>query len=235
MRSSRCLAAMLGETPTTDDFKEQFGYLLRTETLNFKTSRVGKHQNVYVCGDQAEAIYFIERGQVKLLMPSPEGNECIVAVYAKGDTFGESCLAIPIPRPETATAMVHTILRRIPCNVFLSHLSRHSLLEKFVQYLVERIAEQQQCIARLMTLDSEHVLGWTILLLAQKLGRPEPPNSRLEHRITHEELSEMVGTTRPRVTEFMRQFRNMGLIEMSPERFLIVNEKKLSDYLARVA
>ncbi|MGZ5437412.1 MAG: helix-turn-helix domain-containing protein [Pyrinomonadaceae bacterium] len=51
--------------------------------------------------------------------------------------------------------------------------------------------------------------------------------------MTHEELSEMVGTTRPRVTAFMLQFRALGLIEITPEHFLIIREKQLADYLAR--
>jgi CRP/FNR family transcriptional regulator, cyclic AMP receptor protein len=226
---------MAGETPNPNDFKARFRYSLLRDTLNFRTTKVRKHQNIYVSGEPAEEVYFIESGQVKLLMLSPEGKECILAVYTEGDTFGESCLTGNAARQETATAMEHTILRRIPSDVLLSHLTRYALVEKFVKYLVARVAEQQQFIARLMTLDSQHTLAWIILLLARKLGRSDPPHSRIEHKITHEELSEMVGTTRPRVTEFMRRFRELGLIEITSERFLIVNEEKLSEYLALVA
>lgn len=126
-------------------------------------------------------------------------------------------------------------LIRIPRTEFLMHLSRHSLVEGFVQYLVTRIAEQQQIIAHLITVDSEHRLGETLLLLAHKLGQPDPRSTRIAQRITHEELSEMVGTTRPRVTKFMLKFRGLGLIEVSPERGLIVKEQQLADYLAQLA
>jgi biotin operon repressor len=57
---------------------------------------------------------------------------------------------------------------------------------------------------------------------------------RIEHKISHEELSEMVGTTRPRISKFMQRFRILGLIETSAERFLIIKEKKLADYLAQI-
>jgi CRP/FNR family cyclic AMP-dependent transcriptional regulator len=57
--------------------------------------------------------------------------------------------------------------------------------------------------------------------------------SGIEQRITHEELAAMVGTTRQRVCEFMSRFRELGLIEISAERFLIVKEQKLTAYLAR--
>ena len=224
---------MSAEGPHTDDFKERLRFLLTCDILNIKPARVRKHEDIYVSGDPAEAVYFIESGQVKLLIISPEGRACVLAVYTPGDTFGESCLTGHSPRQETATAMEPTIVRRIPCDLFLSHLSKHSLLDKFVKYLVARVAEQQQLIAHLMTLDSEHMLAWIILSLARKVGRPHPPNSLIEHKITHDELSEMVGTTRPRITGFLKNFRLRGLVRLSPERHLIINEKKLADFLAR--
>jgi hypothetical protein len=59
-------------------------------------------------------------------------------------------------------------------------------------------------------------------------------STRIELKISHDELSEMVGTTRPRISLFMQRFRNLGLIETNLDRFLVINEKKLSDYLARI-
>ncbi|MDZ4345222.1 MAG: helix-turn-helix domain-containing protein [Candidatus Binatia bacterium] len=53
--------------------------------------------------------------------------------------------------------------------------------------------------------------------------------------MSHEELSEMVGTTRPRISLFMERFKHLGLIERGAERFLIIKEKKLTDYLAQIA
>ena len=226
---------MIQRTLKASDFKEQLGASFQSETLNLATMRVGKHQDVYICGDPAETVYFIEAGQVKLLMLSPEGKECLLAIHTAGDTFGELCLSGSAPRQETATAMEDTTLRPIPCDRFFMHLSRYSLLEGFVRYLTARVSEQEQIIAHLVTVDSEHRLGETLLLLAHKLGQPDPRSTRIEHKITHEELSEMVGTTRPRITRFMLEFRARGLIEITPEHFLIVREKKLSDYLARVA
>jgi CRP-like cAMP-binding protein len=86
-----------------------------------------------------------------------------------------------------------------------------------------------------LLVNSEQRLGETLLALARKLGQPDPRSTRIEHKITHEELSAMVGTTRPRITRFMLLFRALGLIEITPEHFLIIKEKKLADYLARAA
>jgi CRP/FNR family cyclic AMP-dependent transcriptional regulator len=222
------------EHSPANGFKERLHESLHRATLNFPSVHIGKHQHLYVCGDPAGSVYFIQSGQIKLLMLSPEGKECLLAIHAPGDTFGELCLTGSNPRQETATAMEETTLKRIPCAQFLLHLTNNSLVEGFVQYLATRVGEQQQVIANLITVDSEHRLGETLLLLANKLGQPDPRSARIEQKITHEELSEMVGTTRPRITAFMLKFRRLGLIELSPQRFLIVKEKKLSAYLAQV-
>ena len=93
-------------------------------------------------------------------------------------------------------AMKETILKQMPCTQFFARLSRDSLFGGFVQYLAVRIADQQQVIANLVTVGSEQRLGKTLLRLAQTLGKKDPRSIRIELTISHEELSEMVGTTR---------------------------------------
>ncbi len=104
-----------------------------------------------------------------------------------------------------------------------------------MQYLAVRIADQQQVIADLVTVDSEQRLGKTLLRLARTMGKKDPRSIRIEPRISHEELSEMVGTTRPRISAFMQRFRNLGLIETNEDHFLVVKEQKLNAYLAQIA
>ena len=226
---------MTEQTSITHDFRKRLAESLRLESLAFANLRIANHQTVYTCGDAAESVYFIESGQVKLLMLSPEGKECLLDIHTAGDTFGELCLAGLCVRQETAMTMEDTRVKRIPCASFFRHLSQNSLMEGFVHYLATRVGEQQRVIANLITVDSEHRLGETLLFLARKLGQPDPRSTRIEKKITHEELSEMVGTTRPRITSFMLQFRALGLIEITPEHFLVIKEKKLTDYLARIA
>jgi CRP-like cAMP-binding protein len=226
---------MLQERPQAELFKQQMRESLRSETLNSRAVTIAKHDHVYTCGDCDEMVYFIESGEVKLIMLSSKGRECLLAIHTMGDIFGESRLCGLGPRRETATAMEETILKQIPCSRFFACLSRDSLFEGFVQYLSARIAEQQQVIADLVTADSEQRLGKTLLQLARKLGKQDPRSIRIELKISHEELSEMVGTTRPRISTFMRRFRNLRLIETNEDHFLFIKEKKLTDHLARIA
>ncbi len=98
------------------------------------------------------------------------------------------------------------------------------------RYLAVRIADQRQVIANLVTVDSEQRLGQTLLQLAHTMGKKDPRSIRIELRISHEELSEMVGTTRPRISLFMQRFHQLRLIETNKDHFFVIKEKKLTDY-----
>ena len=226
---------MIQDTPQSDLFKKQLGESLLRETLNSRAVKIARHANVYTCGDQDEMLYFVESGQVKLLMLSSEGKECLLAIHSAGDIFGELCLSGLGARLETATAMKATTLKQIPRDKFFARLGRDSLFEGFVRYLAVRVADQQQVIANLVTVDSEQRLGQTLLQLGRTMGKKDPRSIRIELKISHDELSEMVGTTRPRISMFMQRFHNLGLIETNRDRFLIIKENKLTDYLAQIA
>ena len=226
---------MVQDNPETERFKEQMRNSLQRETRNSRAINIAKHSNVYTVGEAVESVYFIESGKIKLVMLSSAGKECMLAIHASGDIFGELCLSGLAGRLETASAMEDTVVKRLPCTRFLERLSRDKLLEGFIKYLAVRIADQQEVIANLVTVDSEQRLGKTLLQLARKLGRKDPRSIRIELRISHEELASMVGTTRSRISVFMQRFRNLNLIEISEEHHLIIKEKNLTTYLASIA
>ena len=114
-------------------------------------------------------------------------------------------------------------------------MKRDSLFEGFTRYLAARIADQQHVIVNLVTVNSEQRLGQTLFQLAQSTGKKDTRSGQVELRISHEELSEMVGTTRPRISFFMQRFYNLGLIEKHKPRFFVIKEKKLTDYLAQLS
>jgi CRP/FNR family cyclic AMP-dependent transcriptional regulator len=192
------------------------------------TRRVAKRSNVYVGGSRDDKVYFIAAGQVKVVMLSPGGKECLLAIYTTGDFFGESCLSGG-PRIETAIAMSDTVLKQMQGAGFLALMAEAGLVGDFVRYLAVRLAEQQQIITNLATVDCEYRLGEVLLRLARKLGSGGARG--LPQKISHQELSQMVGTTRPRISEFMQRFRDLGLIDMTPDAHILIREQHLKEYL----
>src|SRR3990172_9987655 len=161
-------------TPQAEEFKQQLRDSLQRETQDSRTIKIARHANVYAAGDQDESVYFIESGQIKLLMHSPEGKECLLTIHSEGDILGELCLSGLGARETTATAMKATTLKQIPRARFFARLSRDSLFEGFVRYLAVRIADQQQVIANLVTVDSEQRLGQTLFQFGRTLGEKGP-------------------------------------------------------------
>jgi len=131
-------------------------------------------------------------------------------------------------------AMKTSILKQIPCDQFFAILRKASLFGGFLCYLAARVAVQQQMIATLAMVGSEQRLGQTLLQLGRTMGKKDQNSIRIELKISHEELSEMVGTTRPRISLFMQRFHISGLIETNKD-FLIIKAKKLTDYLAQIS
>ena len=171
---------MIQKNPDVDRFKEKLRASLLNETKNSTRIKIAKHSHVYTAGDERESVYFVEKGQIKLVMVSKDGKECILAIHSKGDVFGELCLSGLGGRLERATAMESSYLKEIPCSQFLDRLSRDLLLEGFIKYLTVRIADQQQVIANLVTVDSEQRLGKTLLQIARKLGKKDPRSIRID-------------------------------------------------------
>lgn len=174
--------------------------------------RVDAQAPIYANGDEDESMYLIESGQVKLSMSSAAGKDCLLAIYTAGDVFGESCFTASTKRFETATAMQPTVVRRASRGDFLAAVERTRATEALLAHLAKRIAERQTAVFDLVTMPSERRLAKVLLGVAEKLGTPQGAYLRLDQKISHEELSQIVGTTRPRITAFMQRFRERGLI-----------------------
>ena len=201
-------------------------------TLAVTRLRIDGQQLVYATGEEDEAMYLVEQGQVKISMASAEGKDCLLAIYGPGEVFGESCFDGNSRRCETATTMTFSIVRRATKRDFLAEVERSRATELLLRHLAIRLEERQMAVFDLITNDSEQRLAKILLAFAEKLGRVDGPFLRLEHRISHEELSQIVGTTRPRITAFMQRFRTLGLIETTG-RSISVHRQRTRAFLAR--
>lgn len=222
---------MMDWTPDAKDVKLQLREAIRKNPSDCRIVKISKHHYVYTSGQRDETVYLVESGKVKLLLPTPEGKECLLCIRAAGDIFGWMCLSGQPIRLETAVAMEDLVLKSMSARNFVSCLKRADLLESLVRYLAIRLSEQRELIAVLTTADSEHRLAEILLHLCRVLGKPNHHATHIEHRISHTELSEMVGTTRPRIGLFLQKFQILGMVSITPERFFVVDEGKLRQYL----
>jgi CRP-like cAMP-binding protein len=170
-----------------------------------------KTQPIFSQGDRADAVFFVQRGKVKLTVLSRQGKQAVVALLGPGDFFGEGCLAGQPVRMATATALTESSVLRLPKPAMIRALHRDAVFaEVFTAYLLSRNIRMEEDLVDQLFNSSEKRLARILLLLANfgKAGRPEP----VVPKISQETLAEMVGTTRSRISFFMNKFRKLGFV-----------------------
>lgn len=172
-----------------------------------------RKQTIFSQGEPAEAVFYIQRGKVRLSVISAGGKEATIALLGNGDFLGEECIANSQPlRIATATAITGGEVLKIDKNQMIHTLyEQHSLSDIFVSYLLSRNLRVQEDLVDQLFNSSEKRLARTLLLLAQ-FGK-EGASEAVIPKISQEMLAEMVGTTRARVNFFMNRFRKLGFIE----------------------
>jgi CRP-like cAMP-binding protein len=169
------------------------------------------NQTVFVQGDPANAVYYLQRGKVKLTVVSNQGKEAVVAMLGSGDFFGEGCLAHQALRMSTATAMDESSIMQLEKTRMMRVLhDEPALSEVFVAHLLARSIRAEEDLIDQLFNSSEKRLARVLLLMANfgKEGQPVP----LIPKISQKTLAGMVGTTRSRVSFFMNKFRRLGFI-----------------------
>src|SRR5690242_19536994 len=172
-----------------------------------------KGQTVFSQGDVADAVFYVQKGKIRLTVISKRGKEATISLLGSGSFLGEECIATIQPqRMATATALTPASILRIERTEMIRVLHEEKLFsEVFVTHLLTRNARIQEDLVDQLFNSSEKRLARALLLLAQfgKEGKPEA----IVPRISQETLAEIVGTTRSRVSYFMNKFRRLGFIE----------------------
>jgi CRP-like cAMP-binding protein len=175
-------------------------------------TRFARHAAVFTQGEQANSVFYIQDGGVKLSVLSAAGKEAVVAMLGQGDFFGEGCLTGQPLRMATATAVVPTTALCIQKREMIRMLHEQpEFSDRFIaRVLVRSIRIEEDLVDQLFN-SSEKRLARTLLLLA-RYGTEDVGHHVLP-RLSQETLAEMVGTTRSRVNFFMNKFRKLGFIE----------------------
>lgn len=177
-----------------------------------KMVSVPRNGTIYSQGAACDAVFYIQKGRVKMTVVSDSGKEATVAILSPGAFFGEGGLAGQPLRVGSATAMTDCELMRIEKRAMMLALHReHAMSDMFVAYLLRRNIRYEADLVDQLFNSTEKRLARTLLLLARfgKEGKPESVVPKISQTL----LAEMVGTTRTRVNRFMNKFRKLGFID----------------------
>jgi CRP/FNR family cyclic AMP-dependent transcriptional regulator len=171
-----------------------------------------KKDVIFSQGDDADSIFYIRKGKVKVAIVSKQGKEAVVALLGPDEFVGEGCLIGQLKRLATASAMTECETMRVD-KAELQRVLREepAFAQMFISHVLARNARVEEDLVDQLFNSTEKRLARLLLLLANfgKEGRPEP----IAAKISQETLAEMIGTTRSRVSHFMNKFRELGFIE----------------------
>jgi CRP/FNR family cyclic AMP-dependent transcriptional regulator len=185
---------------------------LATAAVGRDISRHSKKEVIFAQGDDADAVFYIKKGKVKVAVLSKDGKEAVVALLGPNEFVGEGCLIGQPKRLATASAMTECETMRVEKTEIQRVIhDEPAFSEMFVSHILTRNARVEEDLVDQLFNSTEKRLARLLLLLANfgKEGRPEP----ILAKISQETLAEMIGTTRSRVSHFMNKFRQLGFID----------------------
>ena len=186
-----------------------------------------KKRAIFVQGDPSDAVFYIQKGKVKLTVVSKTGKEATIGILKEGDFFGEACLTGQAIRMGSAIALTDCSVMRIEKKTMMEVLhEERAMSDVFVAYLLTRNIRYEEDLVDQLFNSSEKRLARMLLMLAHfgKAGVPEI----VIPKISQETLAQMVGTTRSRISFFMNRFKKLGFIDYGRERELQVHGSLLN-------
>ncbi len=185
---------------------------LATVAPGREISKYSKKGVIFAQGDDADAVFYIKKGKVKVAVVSKQGKEAVVAILGPDEFVGEGCLIGQPKRLATASAMTDCEAMRIDKAEIQRLLTDEpAFSQMFVTHILTRNARVEEDLVDQLFNSTEKRLARLLLLMANfgKEGRTEP----IIAKISQETLAEMIGTTRSRVSHFMNKFRQLGFID----------------------
>ena len=174
-------------------------------------ARHSKKEVIFTQGEDADAVFYVRKGKVKVAVISKDGKEAIVALLGPDEFVGEGCLIGQPKRLATASALTECETMRVDKKEIQRVLHDElAFSQMFISHILARNARVEEDLVDQLFNSTEKRLARLLLLLANfgKEGRPEP----ILAKISQETLAEMIGTTRSRVSHFMNKFRKLGFI-----------------------
>ena len=187
---------------------------------------------IYHMDDPADAIYFLKNGLVKISKLFPNGKEAILGVVGQYDAFGELLLTAQERRPTQAEAIEDTILIVLPragLEVLLE--TRPKVALKFIQIMAARLFESQAWSAEVSAYSAPGRLASLLFRFALEFGHATSDGTRVDLKLTQEDLSRMIGATRETVSHCLNRLKASGAISRTRAPF-VVHQGKLEAFIA---
>lgn len=187
---------------------------------------------IYQVDDPADGVFWIESGRAKVVRISSEGQEKIIGLYGTGDVFGELCLCEIARRRDEAVALEALELVSIQVSGLMKMMARMpEFSQALLRIVCRRLLDYQDQVATLSFDTVSRRLAKELLRLGSaETGTAFDKDERMATGWTHEELANLIGSTREVVTPLMNQFRDKGMIAYD-RRAIVIFPRRIQEFL----
>jgi len=197
-------------------------------SANARVALFNPRQVIYLPGDRSEGVHFLADGRVKVSKVTRDGKELTLDYRAAGGFFGEGCLIDGSPRQEMAESMAESTTVEIS----RSHLAQFldttpGAAYPFARALIERQSQLEAKMEQLIFKDVGSKLAELLLSLGHEHGIQNELGVILGVKITHQEMANLIGSTRETVSLTLSQFKRKGFIATQGRRVILANQDGL--------
>lgn len=193
------------------------GLMALAKRRTFRSGEVIFHRE-----DPGQVLYVIKEGKVKISLISPDGQEISLVVFGKGECFGEIAILDGLPRSADAVA-----LEKVECYT-LQRSDFHNAIMKnpkiaiqIIEVLTRRLRSTDQMVEDLIFLDVYGRVAKKLLELADTHGTKVDDGTRIDVRLTQQEIASMVGASRESVNKVMGYFTDKNFISADKHKITL--------------
>jgi CRP/FNR family transcriptional regulator, cyclic AMP receptor protein len=195
---------------------------------NIKVGSYRPRQVIYLPGDRAQGVHFLISGRIKISKVTRDGKELTLAYRTEGDFFGEPCLLEGGPREEMAEAMDASVTVEVDRDL-LDRLLQTNLTAayRFARALIIRRKDLETRVEQLIFKDVGSKLAELLLSLGHEHGIADERGLIVGLKITHQEMANLIGSTRETVSLTLSQFKRKGLIQTEGRKVILADPEGL--------
>jgi CRP/FNR family transcriptional regulator, cyclic AMP receptor protein len=190
---------------------------------------IPRRQVIYLPGDPGDRVFFINGGRVKCSKVTRDGKELTLAYRGAGQMFGELCVIDGSPREEMAEAMKNAIITELPRELFQELLIADAqLCFAFAMIVGERRRQIETKLEHLVFRDVQAKLAALLLELGEEYGVEHEDGTQIGLKITHQEMANLIGSTRETISLTLAQFKKKGLLDLNGRTVVLKDEEGLT-------
>ena len=195
---------------------------LNSLSADRKVHVIRKKQDVYLEGDEPARVYFVQSGRVKTVKTTDGGKELITGLYGPGEFFGYLALLDHTLHTDSAVAVDDSELVYIPQDDFTQLLLRNAeVSQQFIRLLAGRVRERETQLLAMAYSSIRRRVADTLLHLHAQAG----PEGHIH--LSRDDMAAMVGTAPESLIRTLSEFKQDGLIELTPKNIRVLEPEKL--------